>query len=59
MNQHCYQNFKILISNGQKSMRKRSICLRLCDSLLMGLGQDQHPAAVGGSVAVAVGVSDM
>ena len=46
---------------------KKKFFLGLCDSLLMGLGQEQqqHPAvhtgelAGGGSVAVAVGVSDM
>ena len=46
--------------------RKIDDFVGLCNSLLMGLGQDQqHPAVhtgglvEGGSVAVAVGISDM
>ena len=49
-----------------KNCRRKNVkFLGLCKTLLMGLGQDQqqHPAgrelAGGGSVAVAVGVSDM
>ena len=42
------------LRNGRKLARRIVV---LCDSLLMGLGQDQLAGV--GSVAVAVGISDM